>query len=99
MPHAIRELNPMWVVINEDSVLIKDVAGFFPMRLCMIAFPEDADVQYGTKQYLDGLWYWGSTHLKKCVCGEPDRLGKRDDRIKGNQAPEGIATNVPNPQR
>ena len=58
IPLVIRELNPRRLLIREDSLIIADPPSFLAMRRGVIAFAPDAKKQYGTRKYIDGLWYW-----------------------------------------
>jgi hypothetical protein len=58
IPLVIRELNPRYLVIRDDSIIIVDPPSFPAMRRGIIAFAPDAEKQYGTRNYIDGLWFW-----------------------------------------
>jgi hypothetical protein len=60
VPEAIRELNPIHVIIYEDYVHINLCLPFF--RCGLVGFRPGAK-QFGTFKYIDGLWFWnGNEH-------------------------------------
>ena len=99
IPRAIRELNPRYIVIHEDSLIVSDPPSFPPMRRGVIAFPADAEFQYGTEKYIDGLWYWNG-NLNASVRPEFDRrMEEKLKQIKANQVPEDTARKFAEEQR
>jgi hypothetical protein len=63
-PAAIRELHPRDVMIKEDSVIICFTAPF--ARVCILGFAVGVH-QYGTQQYIDGLWFWDGNKSKTAL--------------------------------
>jgi len=61
-PKAIRQLHPSSVLIKEDRVFISFTAPF--ARISLLGFAPDAH-QYGTKRYIDGLWFWDGNDVTK----------------------------------
>jgi hypothetical protein len=57
VPIAIRELNPEDIRIRMDYVMINLGRGFVPPRLDILAFWKGVR-QFGTFNYIDGLWFW-----------------------------------------
>ena len=96
IPDVVRNLSPLYVVIRADSVIIGDPPRFPPMRRGMIAFPADAEFQYGTRQYLDGLWYWNG-NIHPSVKPEFDRrMDGKIKRIEANHRLEATPTSSRN---
>jgi hypothetical protein len=57
-PATIRNLNPLVITIRTNLLIIDDPSSIPPFRRGVIAFTSDAREQFGTKRYIDGLWYW-----------------------------------------
>ena len=55
VPKMIRELHPRYIIIRDNNVLLSFNIPF--VRVGLIAFQSGAR-QYGTQQYIDGLWFW-----------------------------------------
>ena len=58
IPAMIRNLNPLSITVRTNLLIINDPSSIPPFRRGIIAFASDAREQFGTKQYIDGLWYW-----------------------------------------
>ncbi len=85
VPAILRELSPQYIGIREDHVVISDPSRSPPMRRGVLAFAESAEFQYGTRQYIDGLWYWNGK-LHSSVKPEYDRrMDEKRKRIEGQQ--------------
>lgn len=79
VPAILRELSPKFIGIREDSLVISDPPDTVRMRRGVLAFSEGVEFQYGTRQYIDGLWYWNG-RLHPSVRPEFDR--RMDEKIK-----------------
>ena len=55
VPKVVRQLNPKYILIREDNVLLSFNVPF--ARAALLGFQAGAH-QYGTRQYIDGLWFW-----------------------------------------
>ena len=55
VPEAIRDLRPSYIIIREDYILLTFKVPF--ARVSVLGFKSGAR-QYGTSQYIDGLWFW-----------------------------------------
>jgi hypothetical protein len=62
VPQELRDLRPSYIVIREDSVLITFNVPL--VRLSILGFASGAR-QYGTSQYIDGLWFWNGDDSTK----------------------------------
>jgi hypothetical protein len=58
-PQVLRDLHPDHVIVREDNILIDFNVPF--ARASLLGFQPGAR-QYGTVQYVDGLWFWNG-HL------------------------------------
>ena len=59
VPKVVRDLRPFYIFIKKDCVII---TGHYSGLTCgtrigIVGFAEGAS-QYGTRKYIDGLWYW-----------------------------------------
>jgi len=54
-PKVIRDLKPEYVIIRPDSAMLNLSIPF--CRICLLGFRPGAE-QFGTFQYIDGLWFW-----------------------------------------
>ena len=55
VPQEIRQLHPRYIEIRKDNVLINFTIPF--ARAGILGFQSGAQ-QYGTYQFIDGLWFW-----------------------------------------
>jgi len=55
VPQSIQQLNPKYIIIRPDSVLVDFNIPF--ARAAVLAFRSGVQ-QYGTYQFVDGLWFW-----------------------------------------
>jgi hypothetical protein len=55
VPEVIRKLHPKYILIRDDNVLLNFNVPF--ARAALLGFAPGAR-QYGTYQYIDGLWFW-----------------------------------------
>ncbi len=62
LPAAIRELKPRYVIIRPDYAMINVSVPL--SRICVLGFGPDAK-QFGTFQYIDGLWFWNGNDTTK----------------------------------
>jgi hypothetical protein len=62
MPAAIRELKPHYVLVNPDYAMIN--VSLPLSRICILGFRPEAK-QFGTFQYIDGLWFWNGNDTTK----------------------------------
>jgi hypothetical protein len=63
LPKAIRDLNPHVIIIRPDYTMLNFNVPFF--RMGLLGFRSGAH-QFGTFQYIDGLWFWnGDDSTKK----------------------------------
>jgi hypothetical protein len=62
VPQELRDLHPSYILIREDSVLITFNVPL--VRLSILGFASGAR-QYGTSQYIDGLWFWNGDDSTK----------------------------------
>ena len=65
LPVAIRELKPRYVIVRPDYTMINVSVPF--RRICVLGFRSGAK-QFGTFEYIDGLWFWdGNDTTKKTI--------------------------------
>ena len=63
VPNAILDLGPSDVIIRPDYAMLNLSLPF--RRICILGFRPGAK-QFGTFQYIDGLWFWdGNDSTKK----------------------------------
>jgi len=64
LPEIILKLNPTWVSIGNERVMIEMHGGLdhFGVRAFSDEFPEQK--QYGNKKLMDGLWYYDDSYRK-----------------------------------
>jgi hypothetical protein len=63
LPKVIRDLKPHDVIIRPDYAMLNLSIPF--CRICLLGFHPGAK-QFGTFQYIDGLWFWnGNDSTKK----------------------------------
>lgn len=62
VPEAIRDLHPSHIIIREDYILINFKVPL--ARVAILGFQPGA-TQYGTYQYIDGLWFWNGNDSTK----------------------------------
>lgn len=63
LPKIIRDLNPHVIIIRPDYAMLNYNVPF--CRIGLLGFRSGAD-QFGTFQYIDGLWFWnGNDSTKK----------------------------------
>jgi hypothetical protein len=67
-PEAIRQLHPRYVLIKKNCVIIRFTAPF--ARICLLGFAPGAR-QYGTRRYIDGLWFWDGNDTTMGDTGTP----------------------------
>ena len=62
LPSYIKSLEPNSITLHGDRAHLDfDVVG---KRMSVLAFKEGAS-EYGTKKYIDGLWYWDGNVAKE----------------------------------
>ena len=98
IPLVIRELNPRYLVIRDDSIIIVDPPSFPAMRRGIIAFAPDAEKQYGTRNYIDGLWFWNGDFQSEEMRNQV--YGIETENNRGQQAgpgypPQGVVSPAP----
>jgi len=62
VPEAIRDLQPSYILIQGDNILINFKVPF--ARVSVVGFQPGAR-QYGTYRYIDGLWFWNGHDITK----------------------------------
>ena len=68
VPAAIRELKPHDVIIRPDYAMINVSVPL--SRICVLGFRPEAK-QFGTSQYIDGLWFWNGNDITKSKAPSP----------------------------
>jgi hypothetical protein len=56
VPKVIRDLRPTYIVIRKDYLIIG--APVSPVRIGVVAYAKGVEPSFGTRKYIDGLWFW-----------------------------------------
>ena len=98
IPLIIRELNPRYLLIREDSIIIADPPSYPAMRRGVIAFAPDTGNQYGTRKYIDGLWFWNgdfqTEEMRNQVYGIKTGTNSGQQSVPG-YPPQGVGSPEP----